>query len=150
MRSIAESGWDLAERAWMRSSRASALQRKSHLCIPKNGTARPQSQFPHSCVWAIYIFPPLVCLFCCRKVYTVKKVESFPSPAGMSLPNSPWARIMTLLNYSCPREVWLVTSRLETGNSWTFFYGAYTDPGYIQITQDKLGLRPRNFFLGNK
>jgi hypothetical protein len=57
--------------------------------------------------------------------YTVKKrFASFPSPAGMSLPNSPWAGIMTsLLNYSCPGRVWLVTSQLETGNSWTFFYG---------------------------
>jgi hypothetical protein len=27
-----------------------ALQRKSHLCIPFLGIARPQSQFPHSCV----------------------------------------------------------------------------------------------------
>ncbi len=27
-----------------------ALQRKSHLCIPRKGIARPQSQFPHSCV----------------------------------------------------------------------------------------------------
>jgi hypothetical protein len=26
------------------------LQRKSHLCIPSLGIARPQSQFPHSCV----------------------------------------------------------------------------------------------------
>ena len=29
-------------------------------------------------------------------IYTVKKrIGSFPSPAGMSLPNSPWAGIMT-------------------------------------------------------
>jgi hypothetical protein len=28
-----------------------ALQGKSHLCIPFLGIARPQSQFPHSCVW---------------------------------------------------------------------------------------------------
>jgi len=56
---------------------------------------------------------------------TVKKrFASFPSPAGMSLPNSPWAGIMTAeLKYSCPGGVWLVTSRLDTGNSWTFFYG---------------------------
>jgi hypothetical protein len=26
------------------------LQRKSHLCIPFLGNARPQSQFPHTCV----------------------------------------------------------------------------------------------------
>ncbi len=32
------------------------LQGKSHLCIPFLGIARPQSQFPHSCVceWFIY------------------------------------------------------------------------------------------------
>jgi hypothetical protein len=28
----------------------SALQRNSHICIPFLGIARPQSQFPHSCV----------------------------------------------------------------------------------------------------
>jgi hypothetical protein len=28
-----------------------ALQRKSHLCIPFLEIARPQFQFPHSCVW---------------------------------------------------------------------------------------------------
>jgi hypothetical protein len=46
-----------------------------------------------------------------------KRFASFPSPAGMSLPNSPWAGIMTTeLNYSCPGGVWLVTSgwRRET------------------------------------
>jgi hypothetical protein len=40
-------------RGWL----ASTLQRKSHLWIARNGFARPESQFPHSCVWAIYIFP---------------------------------------------------------------------------------------------
>jgi hypothetical protein len=54
-----------------------------------------------------------------HRVYTVKKrFASFPSPARMSLPNSPWEGVMpSLLNYSCPGGVWLVTSRLETGNS---------------------------------
>ncbi len=60
-----------------------------------------------------------------KRFCTVKKrFASFPSPTGMSLPNSPWAGIMTsLLNYSCHGGVWLVASRLETGNSGTFFYG---------------------------
>ncbi len=31
-------------------SQGAALQRKSHLCIPFLGIARPQSQFTHSCV----------------------------------------------------------------------------------------------------
>jgi hypothetical protein len=55
-------------------------------------------------------------------VHRKKRFSSFPSPVGMSLPNSPWAVIMmSKLNYSYPGGVWLVTSRLETGNSWTFF-----------------------------
>jgi hypothetical protein len=44
-----------------------ALHRKSHLCIPFLGIARPQPQFPHSCVCerfiyivpgSVYTFPP--------------------------------------------------------------------------------------------
>ncbi len=33
-----------------------ALQRKSHLCIPFLDIARPQSQFPHSCVFDRFIY----------------------------------------------------------------------------------------------
>ncbi len=29
------------------------LQRRSDLCIPRNQTARPQSQFPHSCTVSV-------------------------------------------------------------------------------------------------
>jgi hypothetical protein len=37
--------------------------------IHRKGIARPTSQFPHSCVCErFYIFPRLICLFCCRKV----------------------------------------------------------------------------------
>ncbi len=32
-----------------------ALQRKSHLCIPFLGIARPQPQFQHSCVCELFI-----------------------------------------------------------------------------------------------
>ncbi len=32
------------------------LQRKSHVCIPFLGIARPQSQFPHSCVCEQFIY----------------------------------------------------------------------------------------------
>ncbi len=35
--------------------------------IPRHETARPQSQFLHSCFCDRFIFPRLVCLFCCRK-----------------------------------------------------------------------------------
>ncbi len=45
-----------------------AMQRKSHLCIPRKVIARPQSQFLHSCVCERdYIFPGSVHIFsCCR------------------------------------------------------------------------------------
>ncbi len=36
---------------------ALTLQRQFRLYIPFLGIARPQPQFPHSCLWAIYIFP---------------------------------------------------------------------------------------------
>ncbi len=46
------------------------LQRKSHLCTSRKGIARPQTQFPHSCVCEryIYIFPGLVRMFSCSKI----------------------------------------------------------------------------------
>ncbi len=79
-----------------------------------------EQQLPNKKKYKLY-WDTTVCIAC---LYTVKKrFTSFPSPAAMSLPNSPRAGIMTSeLNYSCPGGVWLVTSRLETGNSWTFFY----------------------------
>jgi hypothetical protein len=51
-----------------------------------------------------------------------KRFTSFPSPAGMSLTKLPMGRnnpVMTSL--FPPRESLVVTSRLETGNSRTFF-----------------------------
>ncbi len=58
-------------------------------------------------------------------LYTVKKrFTIFPSPAGMSLTKLPLGRnnsVMTSL--FPPRESLVVTSRLGTGNSRTFFYG---------------------------
>jgi hypothetical protein len=40
----------LQRRIWI------ALQRKSHLCIPFLGIARPQSQYAHSCVCERFIY----------------------------------------------------------------------------------------------
>jgi hypothetical protein len=53
-----------------------------------------------------------------------KRFTSFPSPAGMSLTKLRLGRnnsVMTLL--FPPRESLVVTSRLGTGKSQTFFYG---------------------------
>ncbi len=55
-----------------------------------------------------------------------KRFTSFPSPARMSLTKLPMGRnnsVMTSL--SPPRESLVVTSRLGTGNSGTFFYGVH-------------------------
>ncbi len=52
------------------SARLSTLQRKSHLCIPRKGNVRSQSQFPHSCVCEqfTYIFPESVYIFSCSRI----------------------------------------------------------------------------------
>ncbi len=46
-----------------------ALQRKSQWCIPRKGIARPQSQFPHSCVCGWFIFPGSIHIFSCSRIY---------------------------------------------------------------------------------
>ncbi len=47
----------------------STLQRKSHLCIPRKGSARPQSPiYTFICLWAIYIFPGSVHIFSCGRI----------------------------------------------------------------------------------
>ncbi len=59
-----------------------------------------------------------------------KTFTSFPSPAGMSLTKLPLGRnnsVMTSL--FPPRESLVVTSRLGTGNSRSFFYGV--DPLFL-------------------
>ncbi len=51
-----------------------------------------------------------------------KRFRSFPSPAGMSLTKLPLGRnISVMTSLFPPRESLVVTSRLETGNSRTFF-----------------------------
>ncbi len=45
------------------------LQRISHLCIPRKGIARPQSQFQHSCVCErFFIIPGSVHIFSCSRI----------------------------------------------------------------------------------
>ncbi len=47
----------------------SRTAKTSDLCIPSNETARPCSQFPHSCIGEqFYIFPRSVHLFSCSKI----------------------------------------------------------------------------------
>ncbi len=66
-----------------------------------------------------------------------KSFTSFPSPAWMSLTKLPLSRnnsVMTSL--FLPRDSLVVTSRLGTGNSRTFFYGAgmtYSDFSEVQF-----------------
>jgi hypothetical protein len=60
-------------------------------------------------------------------VHRKKRFTSFPPPAGMSLTKLPQGRnnsVMTSL--FPPMESLVVTSRLGTGNSRSFFYGVST------------------------
>jgi hypothetical protein len=53
-------------------------------------------QRPNPLCTVSFPFMPFIFLSFSACIYTVKKrFGSFPSPAGMSLPNSPWAGIMT-------------------------------------------------------
>ncbi len=70
-----------------------------------------------------------------------KRFTSFPSPAGMSPTKLPLGRnnsVMTSL--FPPRESLVVTSRLETGNSRTFFFTVYCidsiDIGIYEVPPD--------------
>jgi hypothetical protein len=57
--------------------------------------------------------------------YTVKKVIVFPVPSGDVINQTLHGR--ELLNYSRPGRVWLVTSRLGTGKTITFYYSVLTE-----------------------
>ena len=59
----------LQEKTRRNATVKAALQRKSHLWIPGKGIARPQSQFPHSCV-------------CERDLYTYSQDRSTYFPAA--------------------------------------------------------------------
>jgi hypothetical protein len=71
-----------------------------------------------------------------NKVHRKKRFTSFPSPAGMSLTKLPLRRnnsVMTSL--FPPRESLVVTSRLGTGNSRTFFYGVVAGKQMVPCAQ---------------
>jgi hypothetical protein len=57
-------------------------------------------------------------------IHRKKRFTSFPSPAGMSLTKLPLGRNNSVVtSLFPPRESLVVTSRLGTGNSRTFYYG---------------------------
>ena len=59
-------------------------------------------------------------------IHCKKRFSIFPSPAGMPLTKLSWAG--NNLNYSRTGRVLLVTSRLGTGKSLTFFYSVGQGP----------------------
>ncbi len=79
-----------------------------------------------------------VFLLLVRALHRKKRFRSFPSLAGMSLTKLPLGRnnsVMTSL--FPPRESLVVTSRLGTGNSRTFFYGGGKGGGEGTVNQSK-------------
>jgi hypothetical protein len=68
-----------------RFKKCTALQGKSHLCFPFLGIARPQSQFPHSCV-------------CERFIYSQDQSTYFPAA---ELADQSWKYINLSQMYEC-------------------------------------------------
>jgi hypothetical protein len=69
-------------------------------------------------------------------MYTVKKVNDFPVPSR-DVTHTKLSLARKNLYFSCPARVWLVTSRLGTGKSLTFFYSVCTAMyicGQVKIT----------------
>ncbi len=72
-----ESCW-LGERRWKRS------KLPMRMCPAKKQYRKFETNFPRKgistfmCLWAIYIFPRLICLFCCRKI-GVQNLEIYKS-----------------------------------------------------------------------
>jgi hypothetical protein len=66
--------------------------------------------------------------------YAVKKLNDFPVPSrdvtNQTLP------CREKFNYSRPGRVWLVTSRLGTGKSFTFFYIVHFVEGRFRLSKE--------------
>ncbi len=60
-----------------------------------------------------------------KMIHCKKRLAIFPSSASMSLTKLSMAGY-NLIDYSRPGRVWLVTSRLGTGKSLTYFYSVST------------------------
>ncbi len=79
-------------------------------------------------------------------IHRKKRFTSFPSPAGMSLTKLPLGRNnLFMTSLFPPRESLVVTSRLGTGNSRTFFYGVCYDVSRscIAVKTPSWGKNPR-------
>ncbi len=98
------------------------LQHSSHLdflthrsCLSSNLSFVISANYTlHSCTLVPYVFPIQPCLLHCKK-----RLKIFPSPAGMSLTNSPW----TGINIVFPSSKSLVSDiPAEYGKWQTFLY----------------------------
>ncbi len=72
----------------------SQSHRKSVFCLPRNEAALSRYQFLSKYIWAVYIFPGLVCLFGCSKI---------------GQPTPPWE--YTRINRSQIHEWWKLGDR---------------------------------------
>ncbi len=110
------------------------MQAGKNLILPKEMNANLFFQDSHWLeIWSNHLFP---------SIHRKKRFTSFPSPAGMSLTKLSLGRnnsVMTSL--FPPRESLVVTSRLGTGNSRTFFYGVGPNGGSVAIDSELFNCR---------
>jgi hypothetical protein len=114
--------------------------------IPRKGTARPISTF--MCLWAIYIFPGSICLFCCKK-YVDRSREYINRSQTHQCGNLDWGRAIPIkgihkCDFRCSVLVCLALMYfrdLITANSF------WRGPG---VLQKSTGLQKINFPLLGK
>jgi hypothetical protein len=91
-----------------------------HLCRTCTGPCLETLTSAGACLFSLSSSSRLLSSTAYQRLYTVKKVSDFPIPSRdvtyQTLSGGEY------FNYSRPRRVWLVTSRLGTGKTLTFFY----------------------------
>ncbi len=90
--------------------------------IPRKGIARPKSTF--MCLWAIYIFPRSMCLFCCRKY-----VDRY------------WEYIKRLQTHECVNWDWGRAFPIKGILKWNFCCSVVTYPNKYMLQAAVLWIR---------
>jgi hypothetical protein len=74
-----------------------ALQRKSHLCVPRKGIARPQSQFSHLCVYDRFIYDQNRSTYFPTAAFADRSWQYMNRSQTHECGNSYWGRVIPFL-----------------------------------------------------